>query len=293
MADPAEKFRFGVPVAGAPATSQEIRENFEALAQNCYTTNPDFPSSPREYQTRILNDIMDPVQAGNLRMQVYVGGAWRDVMQHLEGGVAAPAKLYAEFTTPAVVWTVDHNLGSKPVALVFDATWRQLQPVRTFPKDVLYFGRSDHALVVPGLVAQLPARFEGRLLEVYGISTNGLTPSGGDIYQWEIDATPSGGGIVPVVGGALAIPGPLLPGAILQGTSPTSANIFGQKGGGGSEDIIRVTATPSGPGVGAIDLYAVAERSLQPGQYTLQHITDDRFVVTLYAPTAGYVILVG
>jgi len=292
MTEPAEKFVYGMPASETPKLSADIRNNLDALAQNLFTTDPDLPAG-REYMTRILNDVNDPIQAGNYRLQTYIGGTWRDVLQHLEVGLAAPSKNIVEFTTAAVSWVVDHNLGSKPAASVFGTSGYQLQPVQTFPQEVIFLGRSDLAGVLPGSVARYPVRFEGRLLEVFGIGPEGLTPAGGDIYQLEIDSTASGGALVPVTGGTITLTVPVLPGVIVPGSLPTANNIFSQQGGGGAEDVIQVTAVPAGVGVGIIELRAVVERSLQAGQYTLQHITDNRFIVSFSQATAGFVVVTG
>lgn len=123
---PAQLFLFDRPVQGGPPLSEEMRNNFEALARTMLTDSDAYPSAPRKGMVRIFEDAGPPAVT---KYQWYDGGTWRTMLQKIEGGVAAPAKLLIDITTPLAVWTIDHNLGSRPVVQVFDSPWNQLQPV--------------------------------------------------------------------------------------------------------------------------------------------------------------------
>lgn len=291
-------FTKGAPREQTPARSQEVRDNFAALAANFATNDPAIPANPEEGWTRIIDELNNPALAGNIRLQLFTGGAWRDVLQNLQGGIAAPAKQVVLFSTPATTWVVNHNLGSKPVAQVLDAAGNLLEPVsNVFQREHIFLGRIDTALLGAGPIAISPARFEGRILETYAQAPTGIPGvTFTDTLVFAIDSTPSGGGVVPVTGGGIAIPaGGHAQGAFFAGAAVTAANIFSQQlaVGVGVEDDIVVSATGPTPDTGALDIFIVVERSLQPGQYRLVHVNDNRFNVEHPGLTAGSVIAVG
>jgi hypothetical protein len=127
--EPGALFQFGVPAEGAPRTSQPVRDNFTALGQTHYTTDEGYPASPRKGMMRILLDPADSIH----RLQWFDGSTWRSMLQRIEGGTPAPVKVIVDVNAAATTWTVDHNLGSKPLVQVFDATWIQRQPISAAP----------------------------------------------------------------------------------------------------------------------------------------------------------------
>lgn len=291
-------FTKGAPREQTPARSQEIRDNFAALAANFCTTDPNIPANPEEGWMRIINEVNNPALAGNIRLQLFTGGIFRDVLQNLQGGIAAPAKQIVQFSTALITWVVDHNLGTKPIAQVLDSGGNLLEQVsNVFQKEYIFLGRIDTALLGPGPIAISPVRFEGRILETLAQSPTGIPGAlFTDTLTFAIDSTASGGGVVPVTGGAITIPAGGHPqAAFFPGAPVTAANVFSQQlaTGPGVEDLIVVSATAPTPDVGGLDIFIVVERSLQPGQYRLVHVNDNRFNVEHPGLTAGSVIVVG
>lgn len=296
MADPATLWPgYGIPAEQTPARSAEIRNALEALARTFYSTDDAIPQNPRDGQMRIF----DEVGLGNTKLQWRFGGDWQTVLQNVQNDVPAPSKqVAAGFAAVASSpWVVDHNLGSKPLVQVFDLSYNQLQPVSIFQKEVVSFGRVDLAALVAGLLLAMPARFEGRILEVYAASNEGIAGAAAASFQWELDSTPSGGAVVPLTGGLVTIPvGPHVQSTQFAGSAITGANTFSQHLdlGAGQEDILRVNVpAPATPAAGSVELFAVVERGLHLGQYQLQHVNDNRFTVDFAAPQAGFVVLVG
>lgn len=296
MADPASLWPgYGIPAEQTPARSAEMRNALEALARTFFSTDPLLPTNPRDGQLRVF----DEVGLGNTKLQWRVGGAWTTMLQNIQDGVAAPAKQVAAgfAAVPSTPWVVDHNLGSKPLPQIYDLSFRQLQPVHTFQKEYISFGRVDLATLLAGVLLVMPARFEGRILEVYAATNEGIPGVAAASLQWEIDSTPSGGGVVPLTGGLVTIPaGPHTQGTQFPGSPVTATNVFSQHLdlGAGMEDILRVfVPAPPTLAAGSVELFAVVERGLHAGQYQLQHVNDNRFTVDFAAPQAGFVVLVG
>ncbi len=102
--------------------SKTVRENFGWLARTFITTDPNLPANPREGMPRVLGD-----DENNVKLQYYIQGTWRTVLQHLELGVPAPQKQVIQITPAATVWTIDHNLGGPVLCMAFDTSWREIQ----------------------------------------------------------------------------------------------------------------------------------------------------------------------
>jgi len=289
-------FSKGIPANQTPARALEIRNNFEALAATFFTQDANEPQNPERGWFRLIDEVNNPAFAGNIRHQWYDGAAWRTITQNIQGGVAAPTKIISAFSVPAVTWVVNHNLASKPLALVFDGAHQQLQPVQVFPREVIFLGHVDLSILASGVSSIVfPVRSEGRILETFAMAPTPISgPGTTATFDWAIDSTPSGGGLVPVVGGTVLVPSGGHPqGTTFPGGPVTAANVFSQHSGLGVEDFIVVTVPTNVPSAGRVDMFMVVERSLQPGQYRLVHINDNRFNVEHPALTTGSVIIVG
>jgi len=292
VTEPGALFEYDRPLEKAPVDAVEMRNLFTALAQSHYTTDEDFPTAPRVGMVRL-----NAADATNVKLEIFQGDTWRVALQNIQGGVAAPAKQVVQVTTALSAWTIDHNLGSQPLVQVYDTAFRQMTPVLQFQRDVLSFGVVDLGVpMIAGPVGVALARYEGQIIEVYGLTASGIPSAAAITLQWEIDKTPSGGGVVPLGGGLVTVPaGPHPQGIVFPGSPVASANVFsGPIAGAGSEDILLATATgPSAPGIGLLSLHAVVERTLGPNQYHLDHPTENRITITHPQPTTGWVVLVG
>lgn len=132
---PGQKFTYDRPFTGGPALSQEVRDNFEALARTNITDDATYPAAPRGGMFRIFNDPGPPT---NAKFQWYDGATWRTLIQRIEGGGVGtasitPTRLAVDFTSALTTWSIDHNLGAQPLVQVFDALWNQLQVVPPGP----------------------------------------------------------------------------------------------------------------------------------------------------------------
>ena len=293
--EPGQLFQFDRPLARGPVASAEVRGLFTALGQTNYTTDPTFPAAPRVGMQRI--NAADP---NNIKWEVFQGtpGVWRTLLQNVQGGVITPAKQIVQVVAPTTTWTIDHNLGTQPIVQVFDASFRQMVPVNTPQRDYLSFGRLDLAgPAALGPIGTVPARYEGRIIEVYATTVNGVSGAAATAsIQWEIDTTPSGGGVTPLSGGLVVIPTGTHPqGAVFPGSSVAGANLFsGPLRTPGQEDTLQATlVAPLVIGAGSAELYAVVERTPGPNQYFLDHPNDNRIVVTHPQATQGWVVLIG
>ncbi len=209
MAEPAELFRFDVPAQDAPVLSQEIRNNLTALGRTLYTaddTKPDV-SVARDGMMRI--NAADPT---NIKLDVFLTGSWRTILQGLAGGIAGTTKIIASFTSSAVR-TIDHNLGSKPLVQVADSNNMQLESISPLPEPVTIASLSaaDLTGVPPG--PPFPVR-SGILLPFNGsiVASQGVVvapPAGPPTFS--IDFAISG---VPITGGTIVVPAAAPPGII-------------------------------------------------------------------------------
>jgi len=290
MADPASLFQVGLPRDQIPARSAEIRNNLQALLQNLFTTDPSLPTNPQEYSFRLFNELTDPTKAGNLRLQIRFGGSWRDFLQNLQGGLAAPAKTIVDFVAggPSSPWVIDHNLGSQPFVQVIGTTGPQLQlfsPVLSTAerREIRFLGRVPTAGITPGVVrAGIVLPYNGTIIRTFAVSEGALTGPVDLTFQFTKNAvalTPEGDIAVT----AAQVRGDELAGAGI----PTSPNFLA----GELLDVDVVVTTP--PADGALELYAELERTLQPTEFRLTHINSNRLQIDFAAPTQGFAILAG
>jgi hypothetical protein len=282
MAEPAEQFSFDVPALDAPVLSEEIRNNFNSLGRTLFTEDDTLPAVAVARDGMMRVNASDPT---NIKLDVFLSGAWRTILQGLAGGISATTKIIASFVS-ASVWTIDHNLGTKPLAQVADANNMQLEPVSPLPEPITIASLSalDLAGVPPG--PPFPVR-SGILLPFNGsiVATQGIVvvpPAGPPTFA--IDFAIGG---VPITGGSVVVPAAAPPGPI-PGTPVTGGNVFSLIT---PLDVLITTAAPIG--AGAVDVVLDMLRTPRPGQYTLEHATDDRVVITHPAPTTGVAILVG
>lgn len=292
MADlqPAQLFQFDRPFQGAPPRSEEIRQNFEALARTFYTDDTTYPEAPRSGALRIFRDVGPPL---NVKIQWHDGANWRTIAQNIEGGIAVPSKRIVDINSPLSVWTIDHNLGSQVVALVFDSTWFALtqRSNGVENRQIINLGHLPAALLTslaPGttLVSSLTAPFNGRFLNVYANTPAGITGA----PDFNIDFTIDG---LPLTGGVISVAAPAAVGSQIGGTAIVSGNQFvGPSPGPASVLGVRVSMVTN-PGTGSLDVFAVIDRTLNAGEYTLEQPTENRIIVTHPTPTTGHVVLIG
>jgi hypothetical protein len=126
--EPGSLFLFDRPASNTPALSQEMRDNFTALARTNITTDAAFPVDAREGMLRI--NASDPNDV-RLEVALIVAGSlvWRTIAKQLQLAKALPTKLIADFGAPTNPWVVDHNLGSQPLAQAYNASWFAFQVV--------------------------------------------------------------------------------------------------------------------------------------------------------------------
>lgn len=129
MSDIIPLFNFDKPAAQpkgeVPLTSAIVRNNFNALGTTNWTTDPNYPDNPRDGMQRIL----DEAGAGtNVKWQLYLNGTWQTLIQHLELILSISVRREFDFTAAAAVWTINHNLGVRPLVQVFDAADTMLAP---------------------------------------------------------------------------------------------------------------------------------------------------------------------
>jgi hypothetical protein len=282
MADlePADLFAYGTPQVSAFLDATVIEQNLRALAQTHYTTDPAKPLDARQGQLRVNGT--DPA---NFKLEARINGAWRTILQHIEINIPAPVKQIAQIVAPSASWIIDHNLGSQPVALAYDSTFRQLavftqanpptdQWAAGFvPGSVLTVavGPADHG----GFVAPFDGFVEGAYLSV----AEALTGAPNFIYQPTINN-------VPVTGGLVSVTGPLATGIIVNSSTVTAANKFLN----GQTVRVRLNAGNVAPAAGSVNLFLRVRRA---DYCFIQHINENRVTVTHPEARTGFVVLVG
>ena len=120
-------FIFDEPQAGAPQRSQEVRNNFEAVARTNFGTDSTKPIAPREGMSRLLK------VGTTVYLQYFLNGGWRTFAQALELGVPVGTKKIFTFSTAINPLTLTHNLGSPPLVQIYDNTYKQRQVVPFAP----------------------------------------------------------------------------------------------------------------------------------------------------------------
>lgn len=280
---PAQKFQYGVPGQNTPSLSAEIRDNFEAVARTFLTNDGALPAAARAGQVRIFQD---PGPPANTKLEWYDGATWRTLLQRIEGGVAAPLKQIVDFTTPQTTWTIDHNIGSRPLVQVFDTAARQLEAVNTFPEAKTLVARLSAPVLTaipPGppvpIRVGLPFPYSGAILSTY-VAVDEATVGGPFTVSFAITG-------VPITGGGVTVPASPT-GTTVPGAAVTALNLFT------NADVLDVLVSPAAPiTAGSIDVFLLLQRTLNPGQYLADHPTDDRVVITHPAATAGRAVILG
>ena len=275
---PAQLYLFDRPLQGGPPTSEDVRNNFEALARTFYTDDTTYPEVARQGMMRIFDD------SGNVKIQWYDGTAWKTVAQNVGAGIPAPAKQIVEFTAAAAQWVVDHNLGTKVAAQVYDSSWNLLPPAHPTSRDeTVFLGHIPPAVLTAltgtqTLRATLPLSIDGSILSVFAQAAEALTGAPDGQIEFEISgiAAPTTGGVIAL---ALASLGDSLAGTAITGNNTFSA---------GETLLVRSVVTTA-PTAGGLDLFAVVRNS----SYTLVQPTDNRIIVNHPAAVTGRVVLFG
>jgi len=285
--EPAEIFTHDAPNEFTIVDAKQIRDNLTALARTFYTTNAANPQDTREGQPRVNASDLN-----NIKLEYLIGGIFRPVLQNLQGGIAAPIKRIVEVGTAATTWSIDHNLGSRVIALVFDSSWFQLEATSLTNPDVdsKMFGDFDLATVPSGPVrVGMPLTFNGIITATYAMVSRAVAGPVNVVFDMTIDKTPNGGGSTPITGGTVsAVSGGALPiGGLIAGAPVTAANGFN------AGDLLDIIATVTTPSAGEVELWAELTRVLNPGEFTLEQPTDNRIVVTHPVATSGFVVLIG
>lgn len=282
---PASTFVFGRPGTGTPVKSAEVRANLDALAVLLRTNDEDLPVIRRDGMPRF--NVFDP---NNIKFQIFFDNAFRTVFQKIQLGIPAPTKLESRFDPAPVgnTWTIDHNLGSRPLIQAYDLNGNLLQKVTLAPppRDQIVMSRTPPPVLTtlpagPTILATWIATFAGAVDELILTVDEPITGAPTMSFDVTINGTPMTGGTV-VVGAPVSL------GARLGGGAPTALNVFAV---GDTVDVIAtVPATPTG---GFIMAYLDVERRLQTGQYLAQHSTENRVVITHPVPTTGFALLIG
>lgn len=283
--EPGQLFTHDVPIAQAVLDAVEVRNNFTALARTLYTTDPVNPLDKRQGMMRIL---ADPAEAPNKKLQAFLDGDWRTLLQNIAAGIAAPVKQIVQIAAASNSWVVDHNLGSQPLVQIYDATFKKLEAKSVNPEAVTqHLGFIPAAVLTtlaPGatiLRAAIPLDINGTFLQGYGAVADALTGAPVGTIDFEI----SGAGVM--TGGNLALAVASL-GAIIPGVGASANNSFVR--GNTLEVRAAITTAPTG---GALDIYGQYQPGLQAGQYQVDHVNENRFIVTHPTPITGFVVLVG
>jgi hypothetical protein len=185
----------------------------------------------------------------------------------------------------AASWVIDHNLGSQPVVLAYDTSFRQFAvftaanpptdqwAVGFVPGAVLTVavGPADHG----GFVAPFDGFVEGAYLSVM----EALTGAPSFVYQPTINAAP-------VTGGLVSVTGPLATGIVVNSTAVTAASKFTA----GQTVRLRLNAGNVAPAAGSVNLFLRVRRA---DFCFIQHINTNRVTITHPEARAGFVVLVG
>jgi hypothetical protein len=278
--EPARLFAYDTPIVGAFVDAVAVEQNFRALAQTHYTSDPAFPLSARQGQLRV--NAADPA---NFKLETFLNGAWRTMLQRIEGSIPAPVKQIAQFDTALASWIVDHNLGSQPLVQAYDASFRLLTPYTSanppteqwtagfVPSTVLTVavGPEDHG----GFVAP----WDGFVIGAYLVVAEAITGAPNFVYQPTINGTP-------VTGGLVSVTGPLATGAIVNSTPVTAANKFLA----GQTVRTRLNVGNVVPTGGSVSLFLQVRKA---DHCFILHVNENRVTVTHPEARTGFVVLVG
>ena len=198
MADlePADIFTYDIPQETSFLDAKQIRDNFTALAQTHLTTDPTKPLDARDGMLRL-----NRATPTNTKLEVFLSGAWRTMLQNVELGTPSPIKQIVQVVTPTNPWVIDHNLGAQVVAQVFDAAFVGLKPVNTFDEQNVVVARNR--LATGPVITGYPLAYNGVILGTFtAIETVGV---GGPINSdFLINAAPVTGGTIVTPAGPAA-----------------------------------------------------------------------------------------
>lgn len=112
-------FRFGIPVGHKGVKSDEVRDNFEALATTNATSREDEPKSPRNGMLRVFA----PEDSGAVLLQLF-WNSWRTLL--CVGGTITAAMRTDKAFTSSTNWVFDHNLGDYSIVQCIDTTTNEV-----------------------------------------------------------------------------------------------------------------------------------------------------------------------
>lgn len=285
-------FVYGIPSAQTPTRSAEVRANFEALARTSFTEDPNFPPSPKEGQQRIRRDPL----TGIYYLEAFITGSWVIMLQNIQFGFAAPTKQIVDVPAALTTWQIDHNLNSFPIVQVFNSANQMLTPVplSAFKTSVLALGSVPLNAIAAGVVrAAVPLPENGNLLRTWATCAQPLTTPANLTFSF-VKNPPTGPADPMTPQGNILINANLARGATVLGSAITTEAPFAAGAtpvAGTTLDANVAVVTP--PSDGVVELYALLERTLGPGECRIQHINNNRFTVTFATAQTGYVVLMG
>ena len=156
MAEHLPLFTFDTPAEDDNLESQPIRQMLNALGDTFRTTNINYPLAPRAEMLRVLDE--DDLHV-NIRLQRYYGGVWVTLLAYLKQALPIPRRLESAIIVAAGVWTINHNLGVRPLVQCFDAADTSLIPVSVV--HVLVAGVYNRVVITLGAPSAGYAIFVG------------------------------------------------------------------------------------------------------------------------------------
>ena len=111
-------FIFDIPADHTPLKAKDIRDQFNVLAVNHITSDPNFPRNPRDGMLRVFSP--DGV---TVALQLFFG-TWRNLYIN----VGTQARKQEQIFTSLAQWVFDHNLGTYPIVQVYDSSGREIIP---------------------------------------------------------------------------------------------------------------------------------------------------------------------
>ena len=110
-----QPFDFEQPSTGSPLLSLPIRLNFNAIGT--MNLGPTAPANPFEGMPWI-----DTSDAGNLKLNAFLQGAWRTLLQNIAAGPPTQTGVTSVEHVeagPATTWTITHGLGTRLLTMEF------------------------------------------------------------------------------------------------------------------------------------------------------------------------------
>ncbi len=126
----------------------------------------------------------------------------------------------------------------------------------------------------------LPLAYNGAIISAHAAVDDPIL-GGGLTVDFDINGTP-------LAGGSVIIPAVPPPGFVAPGLPITGANLFTPT------DVLNILVTLAAPVVaGDVDVFLVFQRTLNAGEYLLNHVNDNRVIVTHPAAQSGYAVVLG